>query len=134
MSENLGALGDVMDGLLVLEIFRSNVEHLPTDVRGGAGFAAADMVSDSLRRPIAAMNLANRLGLPQETVRRHVAGLMARGFCVRVLGGLIVPAETMAQPALQSALAANAGNLQRLFGALSQLGVLQVWDSVRQPG
>jgi hypothetical protein len=35
--------------------------------------------------------------------------------------------------AAKGSLAASARNRQRLFGGLSPLGVLQVWDSIRQP-
>jgi hypothetical protein len=89
------------------------------------------MVSDALRVPVATAAVARRLGLPTETVRRRVAALMARRFCVRVKGGLMAPAEALAKPLLQAAIVGNASNLQRLFAALSQLGVLRVWDSVR---
>jgi hypothetical protein len=37
------------------------------------------------------------------------------------------------RPAWRKRPPPNAGNLQRLFGGLSPLGVLQVWDSIRQP-
>jgi len=128
--ETLGTMGDLIDGLILLETFRSNVEHLPHDQRGGEGFEPADMVSDRLRTPITVTRLARRIGVPHETARRHITALMARGVCVRARGGLIVPAAALAHPILPTALAGNAGNLHRLFGALAQLGVLKAWDSV----
>ncbi len=129
--ETLGTMGDLIDGLILLEIFRSNIEHLPHDLRGGEGFEPADMVSDRLRTPITVTRLAKRIGVPHETARRHITALMARGVCVRARGGLIVPAAALGHPILPTALAGNASNLHRLFGALAQLGVLQVWDNVR---
>jgi DNA-binding Lrp family transcriptional regulator len=129
--EALGSIGDLIDGLIVLEVFRSNIEHVSSDLRGGEGFEHADMLPDSERRPIPVLALAGRLGIPHETARRHVMQLIERDIVVRVRGGLIVPAENLTRPQMRPTLTANAGNLQRLFGALSQLGVLRIWDSVR---
>jgi DNA-binding Lrp family transcriptional regulator len=126
--ESLGVMGDLLDGLLVLEMFRSNVEHLAPEA---VGREPGGMINDAERAPITVSALAARLGHPAETVRRHVAGLMGRGVCVRVKGGLIVPVEALRRPALQTAMAGNAANLQRLFAALSQLGVLKIWDASR---
>lgn len=132
--EALSLIGDMTDALIVLEVFRSNMEHLPLEPTGGEGFSIDDLPVDSLRRPISAARLAARLGFPQETVRRHLSRLVERGLCARVKGGLIVPAEALTRPNLRAALAANASNIQRLFGALSQLGVLRIWDAARMPG
>lgn len=132
--EALGLIGDMTDALIVLEVFRSNMEHLPLEPTGGEGFSIDDLPVDSLRRPISAARLAERLGFPPETVRRHLSPLVERGLCARVKGGLIVPAEALTRPNLRAALAANASNLHRLFGALSQLGVLRIWDAARMPG
>jgi DNA-binding Lrp family transcriptional regulator len=125
--------GNLVDALVLVEIFRSNVEHLPHAMRGGEGFTPGDMVGDDQRAPVSAGRVAKRLGLPEETVRRRVASLLKRGACVRVAGGLIIPSSVLASPVLRSALLANAGNLQRLFDSLSRLGVLQVWDGLPPP-
>jgi len=127
--EAIGQVGDLIDGLIVVELFRSNTEHLPLTPGSGDG----GIVPDSERRPVAVTGVAARLGIPQETVRRHVADLMARGVCVRVRGGLIVPLQELAasKSQLRTAVEANAVNLHRLFSAYAQLGVLQVWDATR---
>lgn len=127
------AEGDLVDTLILLEIFRSNIEHLSPEQRGGEGFEAGDMIHDHQRRPVAVSALARRVGLPLETVRRRVAALMKRGSCRRVSGGLIIPADALANTTLPRALAGNATNLQRLFSSLSRLGVLQVWDGLPPP-
>lgn len=131
--ETLGSMGPLVDAIILLEVFRSNVEHLPNDMRGGEGFNPQDMVDDRHRRPISAGAVARRVGMPVETVRRHIAGLLDRGVCTRVVGGLIVPATALANPALPMAAAANASNLNRLFAALARLGVLDVWDTLPAP-
>jgi hypothetical protein len=127
------AEGDLVDTLILLEVFRSNVEHVPHDNRGGEGFEIGDMIRDDQRRPVAVSALARRVGLPLETVRRRVASLKTRGACRRVSGGLIIPADALANSTLPRALAGNAANLARLFGSLSRLGVLQIWDTLPPP-
>lgn len=122
------ALGDLLAGIILTEVVRSNVEHLPNDLRGGEGVAPEDFVADKRRRPVSISAVAHRLGLPGETVRRHTAELLARGLCVRVKGGLVVPAEALARPPLVAFNAENCVNLHRMFTALAQLGVLAVWD------
>lgn len=135
MMGSVGTLaeGDLVDTLILLEVFRSNVEHLPPEQRGGEGFETGDMIRNEQRRPVAVSVLARRVGLPLETVRRRASALAARGACRRVRGGLILPAEVLANSLLHRSLAGNATNLARLFGSLSRLGVLQVWDSLPPP-
>lgn len=125
------AVGNLIEGLILLEIVRSNTEHLRPDQRGGEGALAADFVADRLRRPVSITAVAQRLGLPIETVRRHVGELQQRGLCRRGAGGLTVPAEVLARPAFAEFSSENLTNMHRMFASLSQLGVLAVWD--RQP-
>lgn len=130
--ESLARVGDLIDAMVMLEIYRANVEHLPPGAaRAGVGDRGDDVADDGLRRAVASSTVATRLGLPSETVRRRTLALSARGACQRVRGGLIVPGEVLAQGPLGVALAANAAQLQRLFAALSQLGVLAVWEGLR---
>ncbi|ACG76762.1 conserved hypothetical protein [Phenylobacterium zucineum HLK1] len=129
VAEELSRVGHLMDGIILFEVFRSNTEHWPPEVRGEEGTTAADMVPDTMRRPVTPGGVARRLGLPPETVRRHALRLVDRGLLARVPGGLILPAETLARQNVFPALAANAANLQRMMGALSQLGVLRLWDA-----
>ncbi|MET0274327.1 MAG: hypothetical protein ABW360_15170 [Phenylobacterium sp.] len=131
--EGVGALGALMDGLILLAMFRNNVEGLPTDAIVAAPPGAPDGMADDLRRPVSVATLGAQLGIPPETIRRHVTVLIERGYCVRVRGGLIVPGHILAHPLLWAGAARNAGNLQRLFVALAQLGVLRAWDGVRPP-
>lgn len=121
--EDLARIGDLLDALIVLEVFRHNVAGWPADL------AQDGPIPDERRKPLAVQPVAERLGIPYETARRHVSGLVERGLCERVKGGLIVPAGALAGPRLAPALADNAANLHRLFAGLSQLGVTRVWDA-----
>jgi hypothetical protein len=127
------ATGDLLEGLIFLEIIRCNTEHLSPDARGGEGSAPQDFVADRLRRPVRITAVARRFGLPIETVRRHLRVLLDRGLCVRTPTGFIVPAEVLARPVLARVMAENVVNLHRMFDALSQLGVLAVWDRAEPP-
>lgn len=115
--EAVGVAVDLLDGLILLEAHRSNTEGLALD-------------ADAAPIPISVARLAARIGAPAETVRRHAADLTERGLCLRVRGGLVVPPEALFGP-LRPALEVNVGDLQRLFAALAELGVLQVWDNAR---
>jgi ribosomal protein S25 len=101
------AYGDIRDGILAYTIVAANTSHL--DARGGEGwrYARIDQTPpDEARRPISVARLAESLGLPFETARRHVRRLIDAGVCVRVQGGLIIPQAVLDQPeAARSALA-----------------------------
>jgi DNA-binding Lrp family transcriptional regulator len=122
------SMGDLLTGVILMEVLRCNVEHLTPDQRGGEGEEPADYVADGHRRAASISTVARRLGLPIETVRRNAVDLLDRGLCVRIKGGLLVPAEALARPVMIAFGAENLANLQRMFAALAQLGVLSVWD------
>lgn len=116
---------DLVGGLVLLGIFRANTEHIPDTVRGGE--EPGQHISDSLRRPVSVTALADRLRLPRETVRRHVARLVEEGRCERVRGGLVISPR----PLWLQVVAENLADLRRMFAALAQLGVLTAWDEAR---
>lgn len=121
----MSRFGDFLGGLILLEIVRSNTEDLPPSVI----LSPEPYVRDELRRPISVRRLAQRLGVPQETTRRHVLRLEQGGFCLGVKGGFIVPATVIATDIVTQAVAGNIGNLHRLFGGLAQLGVIARWEA-----
>jgi DNA-binding Lrp family transcriptional regulator len=134
----LETMGGPLDGLIAFEVFRANTAHFPHYLRGGEGYAAEDMVEDDRRRPVRVAEVAARLGMPHETVRRHVLRLVDSGVCRRAPGGVIMPAEVFARANVRTAVFSNAANLHRLFAALARLGVLELWERTRgnapQPG
>lgn len=126
----LEAVGDLAEGVVLLEVFRANVEDLPNTVRGHEGLAPQDFVDDAQRKPIRINAVSQRIGLPSETTRRHVMSLAERGYLQRTPAGFITPGEALARPALVRFMSENLTNLQRMFAGLSQLGVLEVWDQL----
>jgi hypothetical protein len=106
--------GDIRDGILAHTIVTANTSHL--DVRGGDGwrYARVDQTPpDEARRPISVARLAESLGLPFETARRHVRRLMDAGVCTRVEGGLIVPQAVLDRPEAARSALANVGYVRK---------------------
>jgi DNA-binding Lrp family transcriptional regulator len=125
MDQMMLRLGDPLTGLILLEMARANAEHLPVQ-----SVAVEGPVPDAARHPIRTLTLAKRLGLPSETVRRHVARLEQEGFCRRVDGGRLAALEQLAKPDGRGhGLEDNMSNVQRLFAKLASLGVVAFWDA-----
>lgn len=117
-------LGDPVTGLILLEMAHANAEHLSASETAYEG-----PMSDDKRRPIRALTLAKRVGLPPETVRRHVAKLEQHGFCRKVEGGLLAALEQLGQGGSgEHGLMNNLTNLHRMLVRLAALGVLAFWD------
>jgi hypothetical protein len=116
--------GDLVTALVFLAIVSANVSHLNADGPDGPLHADSDDVPpDEARKPVSVMALSGSLGLPYETARRHVAKLLKSGQCVRVAGGLIVPAKVLLGERHTEVMRANLTNLRRLFRALNKAGV-----------
>lgn len=107
--------GDPVRGLIFLAATRAGTQHLESGFRPTRrGFA-----SDSLRRPISISALARSLGLPNETVRRHVIALVEAGYASRTpRGGVLVTSDQLDRPRIRQALGENVINLERLTRSL----------------
>jgi DNA-binding Lrp family transcriptional regulator len=117
-------IGDPVAGLLLLEMARANGEHAAPEERLRDG-----PIPDDLRRPIRPHALARRVGMPAETVRRHLAKLDETGFCRRVPGGLLAALEQLGERTADGyGLATNLVNVQRMFVKLATLGVVAYWE------
>ena len=90
---------------------------------------------DSLPPPASSTaTLSRRIGMPHETIRRHLAQLAARGWCVRVGRGFLLPPESIERPELIALFRDNAINVQRLFAALAERVVVEAWERLGAPG
>ncbi len=76
---------------------------------------------------------AQRLGMPAETVRRHMKVLLEQGQVLRINSGLVAPYEAMERPVWQAFLRDNAVNVQRLFAGLAERGVIEAWGRLMPP-
>lgn len=121
-------IGDLPRGIVWFGILTANTEHLPDREAGDGGASPLDFVADHLRRPTRVASLAERLDIPEETVRRQTVRLVQDGFAARTREGLIVPAEVLARANTLRLMAENHGHLRRMFAALAQLGVVAAWE------
>ena len=101
-------------------------------IAGGVpeGFILMDVVAEASgpRRPRNAAEVAHDLGLSVESVRRRLAELNALGLCAEGDGGLM-PGRALAADALEALGADCHAALAGLFAALSEVGVLTLWDA-----
>lgn len=105
--------GDIVAALVLL-----GVVVMDTELRPG---------SAPVRRATTVSALTAQLGIPAETVRRHVARLAEDGACIRTSQGYLVTAEILAQRSWSTFFHDNAVNVQRLFAGLAERGVVQAW-------
>lgn len=112
--------GHMLTGLISLAIVQANTGHLEGS---GAYRNLSDLPPDSVRRPVSVLAIANSLGLPYETTRRHIDKMIQAGQATRVNGGIIVPASALESPRHQELLAAHLTNLRRLVRGLAAAGL-----------
>lgn len=131
LAEPIGQyIGDLVTGLVMMDTIHANTEHLP-DTEGGdpdGDWTPAGFVPDELRRPVRPAALAERLGIPQETVRRHLQRLVDDNRCERMENGYRVPATVLARAPFIQYMLDNQSHLYRLYAGLADFGVLAEWD------
>jgi hypothetical protein len=116
--------GDVRVGVIALTIISANTAYL--DTRGGEGWRYVGIdepLPDEVRRPISINRIADSLGLPYETVRRHVERLLAANACARVHGGVIVPTAFLSTPGAIQAILSNVGYAREFARDLDGISV-----------
>lgn len=122
---SLQMLGELFDGqvltaLISLAIVQANTTHLEGS---GAYRDLEDLPPDHVRRPVSVLAIANSLGLPYETTRRHIEKMIQSGQATRVDGGVIVPRAALDSPRHRERLQANLVNLRRLVRGLAAAGL-----------
>lgn len=124
-------IGDLVRGLILLAILRANTADFPDEIRGGEEGGPAAFAPDEQRRPVRVAELSARLGVPEETVRRHAARLVQDRLCVRGPDGLVLPGHVLARPQFVQLMGDNHANVTRMFAALARLGVIAEWERQR---
>jgi hypothetical protein len=79
-------------------------------------------------RAISVAALSRRVRIPAETVRRHVAALVADGVCRSGESGVRLADESLTSPEWSGLLKENAIATQRMFAGLAERGVVDAWD------
>lgn len=131
LADPIGAeIGDLVSGLVLMDLFHANTEHLPDTVAGPnpEDWTPEGFVSDELRRPVRPVQLAQRLGIAHETVRRHLFRLVEADRCERNEDGYLVPTRVLARPEVVQFMQDNQSHLLRLCGQLADFGVLAEWE------
>ncbi|WP_293676879.1 hypothetical protein [uncultured Phenylobacterium sp.] len=122
-------IGDLVSGLIMMDVIHANTEHLPDSEGGEDGdWSPGRFVPDRLRQPARAAVLSERLGIAQETVRRRLARLLQEDRCERVNDGYIVPSRILAREPFVQFMVDNQSHLHRLFAGLADFGVLSEWE------
>ena len=122
-------IGDLVTALILLDVIHANTEHLSDAEISEIGVSADGYLPDGARRPVRINTLAERLGIPPETVRRHVNRLVKSGRCERREEGYLIPSHVLARGPFVQYMLDNQSHLQRFFSGLSELGVLSLWDA-----
>lgn len=123
-------VGDLVSGLILMDVIHANTEHLP-DNEGGeadADWSPTAFVPDDRRKPVRPATLAERLGIPHETVRRHLGRLLADNRCERNEDGYVVTARILARGPFVQYMTDNRSHLHRLYAQLAEYGVLSEWE------
>lgn len=116
----VAADGDLAAGTAFLALAQANVRHL--DWRADPALFRDGPPPAQLRRPLPALTLAAELGLPRETVRRHLARLTALGHVRADPEGLVADPRSLPE-ALRARLVARTGaNVRLLLKALRGTG------------
>lgn len=123
-------IGDLVTGLVLMDILHANTQHLP-DTEGGR--AAGDwspegFVRDDEREGVRTAAVAQRLGIATETARRHIQRLLDDDRCERKGDGFFVPARVLAREPFVQFMLDNQSHLHRLYSGLADFGVLTEWD------
>lgn len=99
---------DLVTALTFLTISRSNVRELTDDGQGTRSFAALEAVPpDEMRNGVSVYAVARDLGIPYETVRRHVKKLRDKDVVDAGPDGLTIPRRVYASPNQIEAVAQN---------------------------
>jgi hypothetical protein len=90
--------GDALRGLVFVSTAHLNVSHLNSP-RVLNPLATDGLFPDSLRRPTSAYAVAKFLGLPRETVRRHLIALVEADYCTRTAdNGYVIVRSVLERP------------------------------------
>ena len=104
---------------------RANAEHLDPLL-----ISSEAPIPQTERRPVRVTELAARLHLPEESVRRYMRKLVAQGWVVQVDRGAVISDRIGAGQAEGRSANLEAG-LRRLMGRLDDNGILGWWDAER---
>jgi DNA-binding Lrp family transcriptional regulator len=124
----------LIDGLILVAMVQANVAQVTREPELQRTYGSyEEALPDDLRRPLSVSAIANSLRLPYETVRRRVAHLSRRGYCVMTPAGAYVPQEALSSPEHMAGVFAIYELLRQFYYRLSDLGLLHFPASPAPP-
>jgi DNA-binding Lrp family transcriptional regulator len=132
---DLGRLdAPLLDALLVAAIIEANVARLNGQPALQSAYALLDNAPpDELRRPVSINALAASLGIPFETVRRHVNRLISQGFIATAPGGIYVPTSVLVSPQFVTAAVDRYRRVRRFYEDLVAGGAIEAMPAPPPP-
>jgi len=124
-------MGDLVTALLLMDIIDANTEHLLETHEDDLVLSTEGFIADEARRPVRANTLAERLGIPSETVRRHLKRILAADLCELADDGFVVSSRILARDRFVQYMSDNQTHMHRLFTGLAELGVISEWERQR---
>lgn len=121
-------IGHAVTSLVLMQMWQCNTEPLPFDEDLPRPGAAGGGKPESRGKPVSVAKLSAGLGIPHETVRRHVAWLAEKGLSQRVPRGYALPPDALGRSPFAELIAGNLIHLSRMFAAFAELGILQAWE------
>lgn len=116
---------DLIDGLLFTAVLTANLTPMLRDSDLQVTYATLDKaVPEALRRPVSISAIAHSLGMPFETVRRRLRGLVRHGMLADAPNGVYVPSAAVLSPAYLAIMLGRHGRLQRFYAEIRDLGAL----------
>lgn len=121
-------IGDLVTALILLDVIHANTEHCADDAFAAIEASADGYLPDSERRPVRITTLSERLGIPPETVRRHLNGLVNADRCERRADGYLIPGRILSRSPFVQYMLESQSHLQKFLAGLAEFGVLSLWD------
>ncbi|MEE2848982.1 MAG: winged helix-turn-helix domain-containing protein [Pseudomonadota bacterium] len=97
---------DLISALLTAGVVDANVRGADDEGATRDSSIGAGILPNALRRPVNAISIAMSLGVPRESARTKLAGLVERGVLVRTDGGFVLRAEVSQSKPFKSAMEA----------------------------
>ena len=116
--------GSIIDAAIITAMLTANADSMARDPEMARKYAGASTPPpDSLRRPATITEIAARLGMTRETVRRRVNRYIKLGWAVRVTGGYLFSMERQQEPEVLQTGLASAHRFLQLLQSVRQMGV-----------
>jgi len=115
---------DPTDILILNAVSAANVAHIIDDPdKVNVYWSQGQTIPFEVRRPITSLAISESLGLPRETCRRRIKGLVEKGLLARQPGGLMAVHELTDPGQLAEMYTANVQLFRRLVRKLRKHGV-----------